>query len=94
MQSSLFLLASVSAGFTRAYTVTTSELFMYKNIDPIIYPGQYDKSHMHSFFGSDAVTINTTTSAELQQGCSTTENPNDYSVYCKASKPLPPPRGI
>lgn len=82
MQSSLYLLVGLSAGLTQAYTVTTSELFMYKNIDPIIYPGQYDKSHMHSFFGSDAVTINTTTSAELQQGCSTTENPNDYSIYC------------
>lgn len=56
---------------------------MNKNIDSIVFPGQYNKSHMHSFFGSDAVTINTTTSAELQQGCSSTGNPNDLSVYCE-----------
>lgn len=67
-----------------AYTVTTAERFMLKNIDPIVVPGQYI-SHMHSFFGSDAVTVNTTTSEELQEGCSTAENPNDYSIYCKSS---------
>lgn len=83
MHSSFFL-ASASAGLARAYTVTTSELFMYKNIDPLVYPGEYNKSHMHSFFGSDAVTVDTTTSAELQKGCSSTENPNDYSIYCKS----------
>ncbi|KAJ5224843.1 uncharacterized protein N7469_008346 [Penicillium citrinum] len=53
---------------------------MFKNIDPIMLPGQYT-SHMHSFFGSDAVNVNTTTSAELQKGCSTAENPNDFSAY-------------
>jgi hypothetical protein len=37
---------------------------------------------MHSFFGSDAVTVNTTTSEELRAGCHTNDNPNDYSVYC------------
>ena len=40
---------------------------------------------MHSFFGSDAVNFNTTTSAELQKGCSTAENPNDFSAYCSSS---------
>ncbi|KAK9418252.1 putative DUF1996 domain-containing protein [Seiridium unicorne] len=80
MQCSLLLL-SAALGAANAYTITTSERFMLKNIDPIVFPGQYSKSHMHSFFGSDAVTINTTTSAELQAGCSSTENPNDYSVY-------------
>lgn len=55
---------------------------MQKNIDPIVYPGEY-KSHMHSFFGSDAVTINTSTSAVLQEGCTNAENPNDLSVYCE-----------
>ncbi|KAF7183186.1 hypothetical protein CNMCM7691_003021 [Aspergillus felis] len=53
---------------------------MMKNINPIVLPSQY-KSHMHSFFGSDAVTINTNTSAELQAGCSTAENPNNFSIY-------------
>lgn len=83
MHSSNSLLWSAAFGVASAYTVTTSDRFMLKNIDPIVFPGQYDKSHMHSFFGSDAVTINTTTSAEVQAGCSSTQNPNDYSVYCK-----------
>lgn len=68
--------------FVKAYTAINVGQFMNKNIDPIVYPKQYSESHMHSFFGSDSVTINTTTSAELQAGCSTAENPNDYSVYC------------
>lgn len=90
MPSSLSLL-SAAFGAASAYTVTTSDRFMLKNIDPIVFPGEYSKSHMHSFFGSDAVTINTTTSAELQAGCSSTLNPNDYSVYCEfCSKPYNP----
>ncbi|KAM0209976.1 hypothetical protein ACHAQI_006088 [Fusarium lateritium] len=63
-----------------AYTVTNAGRFMLKNIDPIVFPGKY-VSHMHSFFGSDAVTVNTTTSKQLQAGCSSAENPNDYSSY-------------
>lgn len=66
-----------------AYTDIDVDMFMYKNIDPIVFPGEYNKSHLHTFFGSDAITINTTTSAELQAGCSTAENPNDFSTYCK-----------
>lgn len=74
----------LAAGVTNAYTqVNIASPFMTKNIDPIVYPGQYDKSHMHSFFGSDAVTINTSTSAVLQEGCTNAENPNDLSVYCE-----------
>ncbi|KAF2490446.1 hypothetical protein BU16DRAFT_153240 [Lophium mytilinum] len=78
--------ALLTSGFVahlaQAYTqVDVASPFMYKNIDPIVFPGQYDKSHLHSFFGSDAVTINTTTSAELQKGCTNVENPNDLSVY-------------
>lgn len=80
----LFLWVSVGAGIADAYTVASADRFMLKNIDPIVFPGQYDKSHMHSFFGSDAVTIHTNSSKELQAGCSTAENPNDYSVYCKS----------
>lgn len=71
----------VSATAVSAYTVTNVGHFMRKNIDPVVIPGEY-ASHMHSFFGSDAVTANTTTSKELQAGCSTAENPNDYSSYC------------
>ncbi|KAK4108832.1 hypothetical protein N656DRAFT_792289 [Canariomyces notabilis] len=54
--------------------------FMVKNIDPIVSPGQY-RSHMHSFFGSDAVTKNMPTTEELQKGCPSGQNPNDLSVY-------------
>ncbi|KAI3536951.1 hypothetical protein CABS01_15143 [Colletotrichum abscissum] len=68
------------AGAAGAYTVTIVDKFMYKNIDPVVIPGQY-ASHMHTFFGSDAVTLNTTTSKELQAGCATAVNPNDYSSY-------------
>ncbi|KAI9047460.1 hypothetical protein LZ554_008179 [Drepanopeziza brunnea f. sp. 'monogermtubi'] len=70
------------ASTVQAYTqVNVASAFMTKNIDPIIFPGEYSKSHLHSFFGSDAVTVNTKTSAELQKGCTNAENPNDLSVY-------------
>lgn len=65
-----------------AYTqVNVPAPFMYKNIDPIVFPGQQDKSHLHSFFGSDAITVDTKTSDELRGGCTNAENPNDLSVY-------------
>lgn len=71
-----------AAGMASAYTVVAMDGFMFKNIDPIVHPGEYN-SHLHTFFGSDAVTINTTTSEELKTGCTTAENLNDHSVYCK-----------
>ncbi|TDZ18066.1 hypothetical protein Cob_v008828 [Colletotrichum orbiculare MAFF 240422] len=78
----LFVATGLFAGAAQAYTqVNVASPFMTKNIDPIVFPGQYDKSHLHSFFGSDAVTVNTKTSAELQKGCTNAENPNDLSVY-------------
>ena len=80
-----FLSFLAAAGSAQAYTVTVVDQFMYKNIDPIVLPGKYS-SHMHTFFGSDAVNVNTTTSAELQAGCATAENPNDFSTYCKSIK--------
>ncbi|CAI6305525.1 unnamed protein product [Periconia digitata] len=85
MPSSLLLqvaAAGLLAQSAYAYTqVNMAVPFMTKNIDPLVFPGQYDKSHLHSFFGSDAVTINTKTSAELQKGCTNAENPNDLSTY-------------
>lgn len=77
------LLASgLAARTVYAYTqVNVPSPFMYKNIDPIVFPGEYDKSHLHSFFGSDSVTVDTKTSDELRQGCTNAENPNDLSVY-------------
>lgn len=77
------LLLAAAAG-TDAWFVTNAALFMKKNIDPIVYPGEY-VSHLHSFFGSDAITVNTNTSKELQEGgCTTASNPNDFSTYCKS----------
>ncbi|ROV92431.1 hypothetical protein VPNG_09595 [Cytospora leucostoma] len=76
----LLLILSLAAQ-AAAYTDINVDMFMYKNIDPIVYPGQYSKSHLHTFFGSDAITVDTTTSAELQAGCATAENPNDFSTY-------------
>lgn len=79
MLSTILVLGA--AGVANAYTVVAMQSFMFKNIDPIVLPGQY-KSHMHTFMGSDAVTKDTTTSAELRAGCTTAENMNDQSVYC------------
>ncbi|KAG4422032.1 hypothetical protein IFR04_004891 [Cadophora malorum] len=75
-----FTLFSLAAGAVQAYTVVVVDKFMTKNIDPVVMPGQY-KSHLHTFFGSDAVNLNTTTSKELQTGCTTARNPNDFSSY-------------
>lgn len=78
------LTGAMAARAAYAYTqANVLGVMMYKNIDPIKFPGEYGVSHMHSFFGSDAVTASTSTSAELQKGCGTTDNPNDLSVYCE-----------
>ncbi|KAH8730283.1 hypothetical protein GQ44DRAFT_723719 [Phaeosphaeriaceae sp. PMI808] len=80
--SSNFLTASLLVTLATAYTqVNVAAPFMQKNIDPIVFPGQHDKSHLHSFYGSDAVTVSTSTSAVLQTGCTKADNPNDLSVY-------------
>lgn len=82
MSSSVLFAAGLLVGAAQAYTqVNAASPFMLKNIDPIVFPGQHGKSHLHSFFGSDAVTVDTKTSAELQKGCTNAENPNDLSVY-------------
>ncbi|KAI9150517.1 hypothetical protein HJFPF1_10285 [Paramyrothecium foliicola] len=63
-----------------AYFITDVKYFMSKNIDPIVLPGTFT-SHMHDFFGSDSVTKDLPTSAELQAGCSSADNPHDKSIY-------------
>ncbi|KAF7553388.1 hypothetical protein G7Z17_g3670 [Cylindrodendrum hubeiense] len=76
------LISGLMAPLAQAYTqVNIMSPIFYKNIDPIVFPGSYTESHLHSFFGSDGVTANTNTSAELQAGCTNAENPNDLSVY-------------
>ncbi|KFA56165.1 hypothetical protein S40293_00031 [Stachybotrys chartarum IBT 40293] len=80
MASLSLILAAASVA--QAYTNIDCGFYMRKNIDPIVMPGEY-RSHMHSFFGSDAVTASTNTSEQLRQGCHTNSNPNDFSVYCK-----------
>src|SRR4051794_36970009 len=60
------LLALATSG--AAYTDIRHKRFMIKNIDPIVFPGQY-RSHMHSFYGSDVVTKDLPTTKQLQQGC-------------------------
>ncbi|KAI3572247.1 hypothetical protein IWW34DRAFT_763526 [Fusarium oxysporum f. sp. albedinis] len=82
MSATRLLAAGILLGAAQAYTVINMHgAFMLKNIDPIVFPGEHDKSHLHSFFGSDAVTVDTKTSAELQKGCTNAENLNDLSVY-------------
>lgn len=75
---SVTLLASLASGYTQVNVQTP---FMQKNIDPIVFPGSFTKSHLHSFYGSDAVIASTNSSAELQKGCTSADNPNDLSVY-------------
>ena len=77
-----FLNAAALVSSATAYTqVNLMSAYMTKNIDPIVFPGSYEKSHLHSIFGSDALTASTTTSAELQKGCTNADNPNDLSAY-------------
>ncbi|KAJ9413189.1 hypothetical protein FOXG_16768 [Fusarium oxysporum f. sp. lycopersici 4287] len=78
MRSALPLL--VGASLVSAWTELHHEPFMNKNIDPIVVPGTY-ASHMHTFFGSDAVTNVLPTSSDLQKGCYSGQNANDLSVY-------------
>lgn len=59
------ILLSLAAGFSQAYTVTNADYFMFNNIDLLVIPERYT-SHMHDFFGSDAINVSTKTSAELQ----------------------------
>jgi hypothetical protein len=80
--NTLILSTSFLATLTAAYTqVNAASPFMQKNIDPIVFPGSFSKSHLHSFYGSDAVTATTNKSAALQSGCTNADNPNDFSVY-------------
>ena len=76
----IFVLLS-GVGVATAWTELLHQAFMTKNIDAIVSPGAYT-SHMHTFFGSDAITNVMSTTEELQQGCYSGENPNDLSVYC------------
>ncbi|KAL4744352.1 hypothetical protein BDW72DRAFT_212792 [Aspergillus terricola var. indicus] len=77
----LFLIALLAGtSLVTAWTELHHEPFMNKNIDAIVVPGTYT-SHMHTFFGSDAITNALPTSAELQRGCYSGDNPNDLSVY-------------
>lgn len=78
------ILITLLVGAADALTDIEHKPFMRKNIDPIVHPGKY-VSHMHSFYGSDAVTKNLPTTKELQKGCPSGENPNDLSVYCKTA---------
>ncbi|RDW86633.1 DUF1996 domain-containing protein [Aspergillus mulundensis] len=84
MRSLLSILAGAS--LAAAWTELSHAPFMNKNIDAIVQPGAYT-SHMHTFFGSDAITNVLPTSADLQTGCYTGDNPNDLSVYCASFTP-------
>ncbi|KAF2012905.1 hypothetical protein BU24DRAFT_352199 [Aaosphaeria arxii CBS 175.79] len=75
------LLAGCSVFSTvSSWTEIHHKPFLTKNIDAIVQPGLYT-SHMHTFFGSDAITNVLPTSSQLQQGCYSGENGNDFSVY-------------
>lgn len=77
------LTTTALASAASAYFIADVKYFMSKNIDPIVLPGTYT-SHMHDFFGSDAITKDLPTSAELQAGCSSADNPHDKSMYAQS----------
>ena len=70
------------AGTALALTDIEHKPFMRKNMDPLVSPGKF-VSHMHSFYGSDAITKDLPTTEQLQKGCPSGENPNDLSIYCQ-----------
>jgi len=78
---------AILVSLATALTDIEHKPFMRKNIDPIVSPGKYI-SHMHSFYGSDALTKDLPTSEDLQKGCPSGENPNDLSVYCMFTPPF------
>ncbi|KAK5662348.1 hypothetical protein OQA88_8258 [Cercophora sp. LCS_1] len=63
-----------------ALTVVEHKPLFRKNMDALVSPGKY-VSHMHSFYGSDAINTTVPTTADLQKGCPSGENANDMSVY-------------
>jgi hypothetical protein len=79
--SNILIVCAIVVGVSGYANVQVGSLFL-KNIDPILSPGKYE-SHLHTFFGSDAITKDMPTSRQLQAGCTTAKNPNDMSVYCK-----------
>lgn len=83
MRTALALLAGASV--VSAWTELLHKPIMHKNIDAIVSPGTYT-SHMHTFFGSDAITNVMPATEDLQKGCYSGVNPNDLSAYCKLSK--------
>ncbi|KAI9172845.1 hypothetical protein HJFPF1_02359 [Paramyrothecium foliicola] len=78
MRALFTLLTGITA--VSAWSELLHTLIMNKNIDAIVKPGAYN-SHMHSFFGSDAITNVMPTTTDLQKGCYSGANPNDFSVY-------------
>ncbi len=60
MQLILAFFASVST--VHAYTIESHKQFIIKNVDALVLLGTY-KSHIHSFFSSDAITNVKPTSA-------------------------------
>lgn len=83
MRTALALLAGASV--VSAWTELLHKPIMHKSIDGIVSPGTYT-AHMHTFFGSDAITNVMPTTEDLQKGCYSGVNPNDLSAYCKLSK--------
>ncbi|NEA16226.1 DUF1996 domain-containing protein [Streptomyces halstedii] len=50
------------------------------SVDPIVYPGQLNKSHNHTFMGNDTTDENSTT-ASLSAGGTACKAPGDLSAY-------------
>ncbi|MCW8217085.1 DUF1996 domain-containing protein [Streptomyces halstedii] len=50
------------------------------SVDPIVYPGQLNKSHNHTFMGNDTTDENSTT-ASLSAGGTACKVPGDLSAY-------------
>ncbi|MBU4465517.1 MAG: DUF1996 domain-containing protein [Actinobacteria bacterium] len=79
----VFVAQSASAAADPSFSVACYPRGMAQN-DPIVFPGQAGKSHMHSFFGAKNVNENTTVGtllAESSSQCGSQFNTVDLSAY-------------
>jgi hypothetical protein len=84
MRSLISILAG--AGLASAWTELHHAPFMNKNIDSIVVPGTYT-SHMHTFFGSDAITNVLPTSAS--PGAQILSKNNSIPLAAAQKQPTP-----
>lgn len=91
MHSTMLRAALLTSAVPCARPMPTHKLTSLRLCTRISVPSSSRESRtslLHSFFGSDAVTVDTTTSDELRAGCTNAGDPNDLSVYWGADASL------